>query len=46
MKFTSIPEAYTSFYDALPYTVDGEGAVGDIEIVVSDAESGERLGTK
>ena len=46
MKFTSIPEAYTSFYDSLPYTVDGEGAVGDIEIVVSDAESGERLGTK
>ena len=46
MKFTSIPESYSSFYDALPYTVDAEGAVGDIEIVVSDAVSGERLGTK
>lgn len=46
MKFTSIPEAYSSFYDPLPYTVDAEGAAGDIEIVVSDAESGERLGTK
>ncbi len=46
MKFTSIPEAYSSFRDPLPYTVDGEGVTGDIEIVVSDATSGEQLGTK
>lgn len=46
MKFTSIPEAYSSFNDPLPYTVDAEGAAGDIEIVVSDAASGRRLGVK
>lgn len=46
MKFTSIPQSYSSFYDALPYTVDAEGVTGDIEIVVSDAATGERLGSK
>lgn len=46
MRFTSIPESYSSFYDSLPYTVDAEGVTGDIEIVVSSAVSGERLGSK
>lgn len=46
MKFTSIPEAYSSFRESLTYAFDTESAAHDVEVQIIDATTNEVIALK
>ena len=46
MKFTSVPEAYSSFRDSLIYAFETESEARDVEAKIINADTGEVIGRK